>query len=100
MNTKSRYGTKELEKEIGGLTFGKLLESYRKADEYSQKEFSEILGISPSSLCDLEKGRKIPSPSRAYSIASKLGVSENLWVEVALQDQLDLLGAGLKVSVT
>lgn len=99
MSTKVKYGTKELEKEIGGLTFGKLLEAYRKAEGYSQREFSEILEISPSSLCDLEKGRKIPTPSRALKIANILGVSENLWVEVALQDQLNEQGVELKVSV-
>ena len=58
-----------------------------------------ILGISQSSLCDLEKGRKVPSPSRAVSIAQTLGVSENLWVQVALQDQLDEQGLNFKVSV-
>ena len=99
MTTKKIFGTKELEKEVGGPTFGKLLESHRKSDEMSQKKFAEILGISQSSLCDLEKGRKIPSPSRASSIARLLGLSENLLVEVALQDQLNEQGINLKVSV-
>lgn len=99
MTTKIKFGVKELEEELGGLTFGKLLESYRKSEELSQKEFAQIIGITPSSLCDLEKGRKIPSPSRAFNIANSLGVSENLWVEVALQDQLNDQGIQLKVSV-
>ena len=99
MNTKIKYGTKELEKEIGGLTFGKLLEAFRKGEELTQKEFAEMLGISQSSLCDLEKGRKIPSPSRAINIAQILGLSEHLWVEVALQDQLNEHGIELKVSL-
>jgi len=99
MSTKIKYGVKELERKIGPLTFGKLLESHRKADELSQKEFAEMLGISQSSLCDLEKGRKIPSASRALSIAQTLGLSENLWVEVALQDQLNEQGIELKVSI-
>ena len=60
MTTKSKYGTKELESELGVITFGKMLESHRKSDEYSQKEFAALLGISASSLCDLEKSRKIP----------------------------------------
>ena len=47
----------ELEKELGGLSFGKLLESYRKGEGLSQKDFAEKLGISASSLCDLEKDR-------------------------------------------
>jgi transcriptional regulator with XRE-family HTH domain len=97
--TTKRYGTKELEKEIGGLTFGKLLESQRKCEEMSQKDFAALLGISASSLCDLEKGRKIPSASRAMEIATTLGVSEGLWVEVALQDQFYEQGIDLKVSV-
>ena len=99
MSTKIRYGTKELEKEIGGLSFGKLLEAHRKSEEVSQKDFAVTLGISQSSLCDLEKGRKVPSPSRALSIAQALGVSENLWIQVALQDQLDEQGIDFKVSV-
>lgn len=99
MNTKLKYGTRELEKELGGLSFGKLLESYRKGEGLSQKEFAKILEISASSLCDLEKGRKIPSASRAASIAETLGVSEGLWIEVALQDQLWEQGIHLKVSV-
>ncbi len=83
---KKKNGTKELEKEIGGLTFGKLLESHRKAEELSQKDFAEFLGITASSLCDLEKGRKIPSPLRAAIIAKKLKVSQSLSMEVALQN--------------
>lgn len=99
MTTKVKYGTKELSKEIGGLSFGKLLYSHRIAEEVSQKDFAEMLGISQSSLCDLEKGRKIPSASRALNIAQILGTSESLWIEIALQDQLNEQGIHLKVSV-
>ena len=99
MTTKKIFGTKELEKSIGGLTFGKLLESHRLSQEVSQRELSKLLGISPSSLCDLEKGRKIPSPSRADSIAAKLGLSRKLWVKTALQDQLREQGLKYIVSV-
>lgn len=99
MTTKIKYGTSALEKEIGGLSFGKILESHRKSEELSQKELASILGISQSSLCDLEKGRKIPSASRAMQIAQTLGVSDSLWVEIALQDQLNEQGVDMKVSV-
>ena len=73
---KVKYGVKDLEKELGVLAFGQLLESHRLCDEISQKEFANFLEISPSSLCDLEKGRRLPSIARATSIARKLGVSE------------------------
>ena len=97
---KKIFGVKEFKKKFGELTFATLLESHRLCEELSQKEFSRILGISPSSLCDMEKGRKIPSPIRAFKIASLLGVSKRLWVEIALQDQLKKEGLDdLKVSV-
>ena len=99
MNIKIKYGTKELEKDIGGLTFGKLLKSYRKAEGHSQKDFAEFLGISQSSLCDLEKGRKIPSPGRASAMAKILGVAQSSWVEIALQDQLRKQGVDLEVAI-
>ncbi len=97
---KKKFGIKEFEKKFGKLTFAGLLESHRLSDDLSQKAFAKILGISPSSLCDLEKGRKIPSAYRAFKIAGQLGVSQRLWVEVALQDQLIKEGLEeLKVSV-
>jgi transcriptional regulator with XRE-family HTH domain len=88
MSTKFRYGVSDLQKEYGPLTFGKLLESYRLADEVSQKEFSKRLGISQQSLCDMEKGRKIPSPERAAKIAKKLSEPADYWIKLALQDML------------
>ena len=98
MNTK-KYGTKELEREFGALSFGKLIESYRLAESLSQKEFAKILGIGQASLCDLEKGRRIPTPERAALIAKKLKEPEAYWVQLALQDSLDQAGLKLKVSV-
>lgn len=99
MTTKIKFGTKELEKLIGGVTFGKLLQAHRLSDGFSQKDFAKKLKISQSSLCDLEKSRKIPSAGRAYQIAKTLGLSVHLWVEVALQDQLKEQGIKLKVSI-
>jgi transcriptional regulator with XRE-family HTH domain len=85
---KAKYGVKDLERDLGGMTFGQMLESYRLGEEMSQKDLSECLGISPSSVCDLEKGRKIPTIARAKEIAGILGLSEKLWIQVAIQDQL------------
>ena len=99
MNTKIKYGLKEMERDFGKLTFGKLLEAYRLCEELSQKDFAADLGISAASLCDLEKGRRIPSVGRAASIAKKLKEPEGYWVQLALQDHLDNAGIKLKVSV-
>lgn len=88
MSTKIKFGVEELEKKVGVLTFASLLESYRLSDEKSQKDFAKFLGISQQSLCDLEKGRKIPSPDRAARIAKKLHEPEDFWIKLALQDIL------------
>ena len=97
---KKIYGTAEFEKDFGRLSFGQMLEAHRLSEERSQKDFAKILGISASSLCDLEKGRKIPSAGRAARIAKRLRLSERLFLEIALQDQLLQEGLnGYRVSV-
>jgi len=100
MSTKKiKYGLKELERDFGPLTFGRLIEAYRLGEEMSQKDFAKFLKISPASLCDLEKGRRIPSPQRAAHIARKLKEPEAFWIQLALQGHLDEAGINLKVSV-
>ena len=98
MNTK-QYGSKELARDFGPLTFGQALESYRLGEEYSQKKFAKMLGISPSSLCDIEKGRRIPSISRAIKIARKIKMPEKSWVQLAFQDMIRKEKLNFKVSV-
>jgi len=99
MITKEHYGTAEFEKEFGPLTFGNALASYRLGEEKSQREFAAFLGISPQSLCDIEKERRIPPPSRASKIAGKLGEPEGFWVQLALQDMLRKENLNLVVSI-
>ncbi len=100
MSTKGQYGIPELEKDFGCLTFGNALASYRTGEEKSQRDFAVFLGISPQSLCDIEKERRIPSPSRAAKIARKLGEPESFWVQLALQDMLRKEDLNLIVSIT
>lgn len=103
MNTdsksKKKFGIKNFEEKFGKLSIGKMLESHRLSEEITAREMAKKLGISASSLCDLEKGRRIPSPSRAAAIAKKLGYSQKLWIQISLQDQLDQQGFHLTVSV-
>ena len=91
--------SEKLEKKYGRVTFGKALWAYRKGEEMSQKELAKVLDISPSSICDLEKGRAIPTVRRAVKIATQLGQSEKLWVQLAFQDSLCEVGLDYKVSV-
>ena len=94
-----KSGSEILEEMLGELTFARLIKSHRKAWDYSQKELADKLGITKASLCDLEKGRRIPSPKRAWNIASVLGMCEPVWVQIALQDQLREQEIDLKISV-
>ena len=88
MTTEKKYGSAELAKEYGLLTFGRALWSHRKCEEISQKNFAKMLAILPLSLCDLEKGRKLPSVNRAAKIAWVLNEPEKIWIRLVLQDML------------
>ena len=81
------------------LTLGGLLESIRLGDEISQTAFAKKLGISPSHLCDIEKGRKLVSPERAARFAKILGRSREQFVRLSLQMLVDEAGLKLKVSL-
>lgn len=98
MNTRKSFYGKELQKTYGRLTFGRFLISWRENEEISQAAFARTLGISAANLCDLEQGRRIPSPKRAKKIAKKLSLPEKGLIALALQDTLH--NEGLRYSVT
>jgi antitoxin HigA-1 len=81
----------------GPLTIAQAIESVRLSNEQTQIAFAKKLKISTSHLCDIEKGRKVVSPSRAAKFARVLGHSVPLWITLALQQELD--EAGLKFVV-
>lgn len=93
------YGLEEIEKEHGPLTFGWALWSHRKCEDMTQKEFARLLGITPASLCDLERGRRIPSVKRAAGIARSIGMPEKTWIKLAIQDMLRAADLEYVVSV-
>ena len=96
---KKKFGTKELIKKFGHMTFAKAIQAQRLAEEMTLKEFSLILGISIASLADLESGRRVPTPSRAVMIARKLREPEAYWVQLCIQDKLREEDIDLKVTV-
>ena len=82
MNIKQWYGESDLVKRFGNMTLGLFLIAFREAEDLSQVEFAKKLGISRANLCDIEKGRKIPSPARSARIAKKLKVPEKVLVQL------------------
>lgn len=99
MSTKKKTESmKFLESTAGrSLTLGGLIESYRLGEEMSQVAFAKKLGVSPSHLCDIEKGRKVVSAARAASFAKKLKKSEAQFVRLSLQDEISRSGLSFKV---
>jgi transcriptional regulator with XRE-family HTH domain len=90
-----------LEKTAGRtLTLSGLLESLRIGEKLSQAEFAKKLGVSPSHLCDIEKGRKVISPERAAKFAQILGRSPEQFVRLSLQEMINDLGLKMKVVVS
>lgn len=98
MSTRKSDARSFLETLRGGpLSFGKMIESLRAADEISQTELAKKMHISRAQLCDIEKGRRTVTVERAARFAKVMGYSVNQFVAVALEDQLRK--AGLKAKV-
>ena len=101
MSTKKRSSAIKFLENVSGrsLSIGGLIESLRLSEEISQVAFAKKLKISASHLCDIEKGRKTVSASRAAYFAEVLGRSESQFVRLALQDEVEKSGLKLKISV-
>lgn len=70
------------------LTFDGLPKTWRGTEEMSQTAFAKRVGLSVQNLNDLEKGRRIPTPTRAARISKKLGLPEMRMIQLALRDSL------------
>ena len=77
-----------LEKEVGVLTFGMFLRSARDLLGLTQEKMAKKLGVTKSSICDIEKGRHLVSPKMAKKIAKKTGLAESFAIKLCLQDLL------------
>lgn len=101
MNTKRKSDAMKYLEGLSGraLNFGAMIESIRLSEELSQSEFAKKLEISSSHLCDIEKGRKSVSASRAARFAQILQRSESQFIRLALQDELERSGLKYNVSI-
>ncbi len=95
MITKSYF--EKLESQFGVLNFASMLKACRESEGLNQTSFAKKMGLSVQNLNDLEKGRRIPSPTRAARLAKKLGLPEKAIIQLALRDSL--LKDGFKYDV-
>lgn len=100
MTTESKSYAQELQKKYGRISFGRFLASWRESEEMTQAAFAKRIGISAANLCDLEQGRRIPSPTRAKQIAKKLKLPEKALVTLAIQDTLEKHGMEYQVELS
>lgn len=98
MTTKSYF--EKLEKKHGMLTFGGMLKAWRESEDITQTSFAKKIGLSVQNLNDLEKGRRIPSPSRAAKIARKLDLPEMGLIQLALRDSLIKEGFNYEIKLS
>lgn len=89
----------DLEKYFGPLTFASYLRGMRANRDMTQKDFAKFLGMAPGTICDLEKGRQLVSPTLAKKIAKKLKMPEIIAVRACLQDQLKKAKISYKVEL-
>jgi transcriptional regulator with XRE-family HTH domain len=93
MSTKNKIRAKSAIKRITGpIGFGEMLHSYREAQEHSQVQMAELLGITKQDLCNIEKRRKLVSVERAILFAKALNMPSKTFAKYALQDQLNKAG--------
>lgn len=94
-----QFCIKDLEKKYGRLTLGRFLVSWRLCEEITQRAFAKTLGISPANLCDIERGRKGVSLTKATEFAKRIGVSPVLLIHLAIQDEIESSGLNYTVEV-
>ncbi|SMF47656.1 helix-turn-helix transcriptional regulator [Pseudobacteriovorax antillogorgiicola] len=100
MTTKKKKSKamKFLEKLTGGpLTFADLFRSIREGEEWTQEEYGKLLGLSRQKVCDIEKGRRLPSPEKAVEYAKILGYHPESFAKLIIEEQIKKAGLKLKV---
>jgi transcriptional regulator with XRE-family HTH domain len=89
-----------MEKLRGGpLTLGRALRAIRTTEEISLTRFAKRIGVSVQHLSDVEKDRRGVSAERAAKWAKRLGHPPPVFVQLALQQQIDAAGLHFKVIV-
>jgi transcriptional regulator with XRE-family HTH domain len=96
---KVKYGSNELERDYGQLSFGKLLQAHRISEEISQSEMARKLKISRQKLNDFERGRRFPSLRMTADVAKALGEHTPTWISVVLEEMLRQEDLDFKVTL-
>ncbi len=76
--------------------FGARLKELRKAKNFSQEEFAELINITPRNLSKIETGQAFPSSANLEKIIAALGIEaqklfdfEHLSEPLHIRDEID-----------
>jgi transcriptional regulator with XRE-family HTH domain len=86
----------ELRKPVALMSFTELLRTIREGYRFKQKDVAEKLGITPQYYCDLEQGRRDPTPELVDKLCDFYGRGPNgrlQWHFAAAQVQGWKIGA-------
>ena len=83
----------------GPLTLAALVDSIRIGEEWTKREMSERLKVSPSYYSDFIAGKKPLSTQKAALWADILGYDRVQFIELAIQDQLERNKLNYKVQL-
>lgn len=98
MSTKT---SKKFEAEFGNISFGDIFCSHRESEGLTQVDVARLLKISRQNVCDIEKGRWLPSPDLIEKFALKLGYSPVVFLKFYFDEILKKKKMGkYKVEVT
>lgn len=70
-------------------TFAARLLRLRGEAGWSQAEFAALAGVPPSTLCDLERGGKLPGLPTLAALTAALGLSLSAWDGISFAGHAD-----------
>ena len=81
------------------LSLAQLIRAIRQGEDWSLAQMGDKLGVSRGFVAQLERGHKAVSVHKASQYAKALGYSEQQFVRLALQDQLNRANLHYTLSV-
>src|SRR5687768_4863489 len=75
-----------LEKKFGRLTFGRALKADRMAEQMTQEELAEKVGLTKQAISGFETGKDIPTHASLKKIAKALRMDEETYVSLIVKD--------------
>ena len=81
------------------LTFGLVLKATREAEEVSQARLAEMINVSRGLICDVEKGRRMPTIEQVGLLAKALRYSEKAFLSLYFESVLKKANYKYKVDL-